>query len=324
MSASLAYEADPLLSSCPSPSDFQTAIVRHLHYDPFGANPVHHIVARIQRSGGGQGQGLEGRVEWRDADDHWEGERSFSSPKESCSDIARTMALATAIQIQFLNARVADAGTPSAGDGAPAAAAPGEAAPPRVQAPIPVAVQRTGTLTPSSDDPHLALELGAGLIRDAGNGPTFAVPRLVLLVGRPSATGVRLVASGLGPAAHVSHPGGTARVDRFVATVELIRFFRGGHRVQPLVAAGAGLQVMRVEGVSDMPVVAPGHDGRAISGVLAAGAGLAFAFARRLAFVVEVDTFVFRPSLTVQIASAAAARLDGAAVFAHGGLLARF
>jgi hypothetical protein len=40
-------------------------------------------------------------------------------------------------------------------------------------------------------------------------------------------------------------------------------------------------------------------------------------------FVSFVEAFLFQPSVTVQVGSAAGAYLDGAALFVHGGLLAR-
>jgi hypothetical protein len=314
MSASLEYDTDPLLPSCPSAAEFRRSIVRHLRYDPFGANPAHHIIVRIHATG----ERMEGRVEWRDANDQWEGERTFSSKHESCLEMGRAMALTTAFQLELLV--VASRGAP-----APSAEAPLDQP---VEAPPPVAaiVQATPPTPPlqPSEDPRLAIEVGAGLIRDAGESPTFAVPRLVVLVGRPSTMGLRLAVSGLGPSRQVTESGGTARIDRLLVTLELIHFFRPGRRLQPLLAAGAGMQDMRVTGISAMPSLAADHAGQSVSGVFLAGAGVAFALANRLALVVEVDALLFRPSLTVQIASTTAAHLDGAAVFAHGGVLARF
>jgi hypothetical protein len=107
-------------------------------------------------------------------------------------------------------------------------------------------------------------------------------------------------------------------------TLQLVRFFRPGRIVQPVLAVGGGLQDVRVHGTSAMPALAPAHDGQVFSGVLVAGGGLAFAVATRLSIVAEVEALFFRPAVTVQIASAEAAHLSGASLFAHGGLLARF
>ena len=141
-------------------------------------------------------------------------------------------------------------------------------------------------------------------------------------MGRPSAIGVRLAVSGLGPGADVTRTEGVAQMDRFVMTLELVHFFRAGQPIQPLVAVGGGWQDLRVKGISAMPDLA--HQGQAVSGLLTASAGAAFALAARLAFVVEVETLLFWPSVTVDVGTSQAAHLDGAAVFVHGGVLARF
>ena len=141
-------------------------------------------------------------------------------------------------------------------------------------------------------------------------------------MGRPSALGVRLAVSGLGPGADVTRTEGVAQMDRFVMTLELVHFFRSGHSIQPLAAVGGGWQDLRVKGISAMPQLA--HQGQSVSGLLTASAGAAFALAARLAFVVEVETLVSWPSVSVDVGSAQAAHLDGAAVFVHGGVLARF
>ena len=73
-----------------------------------------------------------------------------------------------------------------------------------------------------------------------------------------------------------------------------------------------------------MPSLAPAREGQVFSGVLSASGGLAFALGTRLSAVVEVGALLFRPAVTVQVGSAEAAHLDGATLFARGGMLARF
>ena len=62
---SLDYEADHGLSSCPAAADFQKAIRAYLRWDPFRQPAQRRIVVRIHASGGR----LDGRVQWRDAND---------------------------------------------------------------------------------------------------------------------------------------------------------------------------------------------------------------------------------------------------------------
>jgi hypothetical protein len=309
---SLDYQADLALGDCPSAADFERQVVRQLGRDPFRESASRHLVVRLFQAG----PRFSGRVEWRDANDEWEGERTFASRKESCGDLARAMALATAIQIQLL--AHLDAGAP----GRPAVEA--KLPPPAVEAksPPPAVVVRPPPAPPR--EPLVALDIGVGAIKDVGDSPAFVLPRLAVTLGRPSAFGLRLAASGLGPGAQVIRSEGSAQITRFLITLEVTRFFRTGRLVEPMLAVGVGWQEVSAQGSSAMPSVAPAHDARAFTGIVAAGGGLAFALASQLAVVVEAETLLFRPAVTVEIGSSQAAHLDGATLFVHGGLLARF
>ena len=318
---SLDYQTDPALVGCPNAADFRRAIVRQLGHDPFRENAPRRMLVRLYPSGARMG----GRVEWRDANDQWEGERTFSSRNESCVQIARAMALATAIQIDLLASPgrappekpAVDASSPDAkaADAKPALVLP--APPPEVEMPA-----ETPASAPSPGEPRIAVDVGVGAIQDFGDAPIFVVPRLAVSVGRPSGIGVRLALSGLGPGANVTRTEGVAQMDRFVMTLELVRHFRAGRLIQPLLALGAGWQDVGVKGISSD--VSRDHAGQVVSGLVTASGGVAFTLAARLALVVEVETLLFWPSVTVEVGSSRAAHLDGAAVFAHGGVLARF
>jgi len=318
---SLDYGAAPGLVACPGAADFRKAVARQLGYDPFRDDAPRRIVVRLDATGTRMG----GRVEWRDANDQWEGERTFSSRHETCAEMARAMALATAIQIQLLAFKDEGALTAAKPLPEPEPPPPPRPAPPEAAgaAAIPV-IERAPPVAPPAREPRIAVEMGAGLIRDAGQSPTFPVLRFALSLGRPSAIGVRLQVSGLGPEVQVTRMEGSARLDRLVMTLELIRYFRSSRRIQPLVAAGLGWQDLSVQGRSMMPAIAAAHEGQVFSAVAAASGGLAFVVATRIAVVVEVEALLFRPSVTVQVGSSSAASLNGGALFAHGGVLARF
>jgi hypothetical protein len=310
---SLDYQADPALGDCPSAADFERQIVRQLGRDPFRESAARHLVVRLFPAG----TRLGGRVEWRDANNEWEGERTFASRKETCGDMARTMALATAIQIQLLAHLDTGALVRPVVEAKPP--------PPVVEAkrpPPPVVVVAPPPAPPR--EPIVAVDIGAGALQDLGDSPPFVLPRLAVTLGRPSGFGLRLAASGLGPSAHVTRPEGSAQIDRFVMTLEAIWFFRAGRMVQPMLAAGVGWQEVSAQGTSAMPSVAPAHGARAFTGLVAAGGGLAFALASRLDAVVEAEALLFSPAVTVKVGSSQAAYLDGATLFVHGGLLARF
>ncbi len=317
----LDYETDPALLECPSAADFRKEIVRQLGHDPFRDSAPRRMVVRLFSAASRIG----GRVEWRDASDRWEGERTFSSRNESCAQMARAMALATAIQVQLLASP--DEGSPAkppadskqaaraVGDGNPAALPPA----PAIGAGAPAS-----TPTPKPREPRIAVDVGVGVIHDFGDSPALVLPRIAVWWGQPAATDLRLTVSGLGPGGQVARPEGIAQIDRFVMTFELVRFFRSGRIVQPLLAVGAGWQDVRARGTSAMPSLAAAHEGQAFSGLVSASGGLAFELATRLFAIAEVETLLFRPAVTVQVGPAQAATLDGAALFVHGGLLARF
>jgi hypothetical protein len=310
----LDYLTDPALPACPTAADFRGEVARELGHDPFADGAPRRLVVRLYPAGARLG----GRVEWRDARDEWEGERTFASRKESCAEMARAMALATAIQIQLL-ARLGDVSPPKSDQAAPPPPSPPSLPPPSPSPPPP-----TAGAPPPIAPPRIAVDGGAGVIQHLGDSPAFIVPRIAVSLGRPSAVNLQLAVSGLGPGAEVTRPEGVATLDLVVITLELVRSFRPSALVQPLLAAGVGWQDVRARGTSAMPSLAAAHDGQASSALVSAGGGLAFALASRLAAVIEVEAHLFRPSVTIDVGSSRAAHLDGATLFAHGGLLARF
>ena len=325
ITVSLDYQTDPTLAECPAAADFRREVARHLGRDPFRETAPRRLVVRLSAAGARLG----GRVEWRDARNEWEGERTFASRKESCGEMARAMALATAIQIQLL-ARLDVAGPPVKSAEAtvappppPAPAAPIEARP-AIAPPVPaVRAVASAPPPPAPREPWIAVDAGAGVAQNLAESPAFVVPRIAVSLGRPAALGARLAVSGLGPGAEVSRPEGTAQLDLIVVTLEAVRSFRPSRIVQPVLAAGVGFQDLRARGTSAIPSLAA-HDGQVFSGLVAVSGGLAFALASRLAAVIEAEAYVAWPSVTVQVGSSQAAHLDGATLFAHGGLLARF
>jgi hypothetical protein len=313
MSVSLDYGAAPDLTDCPSAADFRKEVVRQLRRDPFRDDGSRRLVVRLYVVEGKLG----GRIEWRDPRGEWEGERTFSSRNESCAAMARAIELATAIQVELLATL---GGIP---EPAPEPAEPEEEEPP--PSPVRAVVQSAQLVKPIvPPEPFFGVSLGIGAVRDFGDAPGFALPSLALVVGRPHALAVRLTASGLGPGTEVSGLEGTAALDRFLATLDVVRLFRRESRIQPLAAVGVGLQEVQIRGTSAMPSLAAAHAGHRISGLLTAGGGVGFALTRRLSLLLEGDALFFRPAVTVKVGSSTAAYLDGVALFVHGGLLARF
>jgi hypothetical protein len=304
---SLDYQADPALAGCPGADEFRAHIQRQLGRDPFIDPAPHRLVVRIAP----KGIRLEGRVEWRDADDQWEGERTFSARNESCDQMVRAMALATAIQIQLLAL----------------ASPPGNPTPPTVDAlpPEPPNQPPTPVVTVLPRESRVGIEAGVMVVKDLGGAPASLAPRIAVSLGRPSALALRLAASGFGPTREVTAPEGAAQLDRLLVTLQVLHFFRVGRRLQPFAAVGAGLQAIQVHGISANVALGSPRDGRAFSALATAGGGLAIAFATGLYALVEAEATFYRPQVNVQVGAAPeAARFAGEGLFGHAGILARF
>ena len=290
---SLDYDTAPDLIGCPSAAEFRQQVTRQLRRDPFRDGASRRLAVRLYTTG----ERLGGRIEWRDTRGDWEGERTFSSRNESCAAMARAIELATAIQIELLATLT---GGP-ASESLPSDLVEETPPPPTPPSPVRPVIKDAKSLTSSVPrDPFFGVSLGVGVVRDFGDAPSFFVPRIAVLVGRPQVFAVRLAASGLGPGAQVSGLEGTAQLDRFVGSLDAVRSFRSDWRIQPLVTAGVGVQDVRIRGTSAMPSVAAGHDGQRVTGFVVAGGGVGFVLARRLSLLLEGDALFFRPSVTVK------------------------
>ncbi len=310
---SLDYQADPGLSGCPGPEQFRAGIQRHLGRDPFRDPAPHRLVVRI----GSAGQRLQGRVEWRDAADQWEGERTFSARNESCDQMVRAMALATAIQIQLL-ALASPPGNPPA----PTVDALPPEPPNQPAAPV---VTVLPPVPRESRESRVGIEAGVMIAQDLGRAPVSFAPRLAVTLGRPSRLALRLAASGFGPTTEVSAAEGVAQIDRFIVTLQAVHFFRRDRRLQPFAALGVGLQEVHVHGISTNSALGSAHDGRVFWPVGTAGGGLAIAVAAVLFVVVEGEATLYRPAVDVQVGTdKSVARFEGEGFFGHAGVLVRF
>ena len=317
----LDYQVASSLENCPNASNFRQEIAGQIGRDPFREAAPRRLLVRLYTVG----VRMAARVEWRDASDQWEGDRVFSSRNESCAQMARSVALATAIQIQLLeNLELGTPAQPVEAKVPPPPPPPVRPEPPAVTPPAVVEKPQLPPPPSSPSDIRIDVTVGAGVIQDLSDSPAFVVPRLAVAVARASSVGLRVAASGFGPGAEASRTGGSAQLDRLLITLEATRGFRATKLIQPMLAAGAGWQNVGVKGNSAMPTIAAGHDGHSNSAVVAVGGGAAFAVATRLSLIIEAEALLYVPSLTVQVASAPAARFAGVALFAHGGLLAHF
>ena len=80
-------------SECPSMLEFQATVTERLGYDAFRKDAADHVVVDIVP----RSRGFEGRIEWRDPEGQWVGDRTFSPHGEHCAELARAMAFALAM-----------------------------------------------------------------------------------------------------------------------------------------------------------------------------------------------------------------------------------
>jgi hypothetical protein len=85
-------------STCPEVADFMAIVTDQLERDPFSPTAKDRAVVKIAPGT----HGLDGSIEWRNAEEKLLGDRLFHSRTADCEDLARAMAFALALEIQFL------------------------------------------------------------------------------------------------------------------------------------------------------------------------------------------------------------------------------
>jgi len=114
----LAYSTDPTLD-CPSVAELSSSIARQLGYDPFTSDPsapqLRVAITKLV-------DGAEAQIEWIDQRQGSEGERRLASGGGGCTELARSLHFALAVQIQLHAASAVAQVTPPAETVAPAEA----------------------------------------------------------------------------------------------------------------------------------------------------------------------------------------------------------
>ncbi len=247
MAARLDYVAEP---SCPAASDFEAVVARQLGYSPFQDDVSERVVVRIEMSG----RTLEGRLEWRNEDGGWAGERTFPSRTGNCAELVGAMGFALAVQFQLL----------ATGDAGGTPAPPVAPAPPTIVAPPPTAPPPAST---SRGGPSLAAGAGAA----AGVGLSPAVTAVGRVFGTAAWSRVAVELAG-----EVSAPSTLRRADGAGFS----------HQVFLASAAGCGL-LARWSGcvlakVGEIRVAGDGVDTPATSAGLILQTGLRLAMTQML------------------------------------------
>ncbi len=202
---------------------------------------------------------------------------------------------------------------------APAPPTPSNPPPPPAQAPPPALPAPEKEQKPrAAFGSGLGAGLGAGVLESFGAmGPTWN-PYATVSYGWPHGLSVRATFAGLGPAATLSAPSGSASVEEQLALLEAVKTWWPRSPVVPYVSVGAGAQHVRVVGVGNPPY--QGHTSDGWSLLTAAGAGVAIPLISTLAFLVQARALAAWPSAVVQLAGADAGRVGAPSLLADGGL----
>lgn len=138
------------VADCPDREAFGAIVSERLGYEAFQADAKFRVRVHIEPSN----RGFEGHIEWRNAGGESVGERTFSSHSSGCRDLARAVAFALALQIQF-----------SAATGVlPGATPEGEKPPePPIEPPAPPTPPPAPLPAPPAPRPSPALDVGVGI-----------------------------------------------------------------------------------------------------------------------------------------------------------------
>jgi hypothetical protein len=161
-SASVEFVAPP---HCPSASDFEAVVVGRLGFNPFEDGAAHDVLVTITPSA----RGLEGRLEWRDANGKWAGDQAFPAHTRDCADLTRAMGFALAVQLTLLMTGESKAGSNAA------SADDGVSAPPETRRPAPSPSKAVAPAQLDAEGGRDAARPGQRWTPGLGAGGSFAV-----------------------------------------------------------------------------------------------------------------------------------------------------
>jgi hypothetical protein len=161
LTVTLDYSAAP---ECPAEADFKSIVAGRLGYDAFREGESDRVLVEITP----RSPAYEGRIEWRNAEGRWQGDRSFPSRSNDCNELARAMAFALALQIQF---SAIDSASPDQQPTLPppesgkTTETPAPTPVPRVQESAPAVPEKTALPTAR---PRPTVQIGAGALLGHG------------------------------------------------------------------------------------------------------------------------------------------------------------
>jgi hypothetical protein len=177
---------------------------------------------------------------------------------------------------------------------------------------------------PPPPSPHLAVGVGVGVFRDLHTAPVFWEPTLVASYEVANQLGLRLSLIGLGPGAEVDTTAGPGvRLQRAAASIGLVRGFRAGSTLRPLVSAALGAHYLAAQGMG-ASVATREHDVSSWSALATVGGGCAIALTSHVALRAEVEGMLIWPTVRVLVDAVDVYRIDRPTLLTDVGLLAIF
>jgi hypothetical protein len=171
--------------------------------------------------------------------------------------------------------------------------------------------------------PRLGVAIGVAVFDDFGGVPASWAPTLALSYGASDRLELRLTAVGLGPGTDVTTGDGTgARLQRQLWSAGVLRRFRTDRSVQFMLSAAVGAHRLSADGTGAPPDRQ--HSLSSYAAALSVGAGAGVSLAPHLALTVETEALGLSSTAKVVVSSSDVGRLNRAALFVHGGLLATF
>jgi hypothetical protein len=155
------------VAQCPGPDEFKDVVTGRLGYDAFRDDGTDRVSVHIAP----RGRSFEGRIEWRDKDGKWAGDRTFPSRSEDCGELARAVAFALALQIQLSAKAHPSAEIPAAPVESPPSPAPVVAPLPPVVPPVRQPEVTKPNQPAPSPRPRPVLSVGVGGLVGWGMGP---------------------------------------------------------------------------------------------------------------------------------------------------------
>ncbi|HEY7374274.1 MAG TPA: hypothetical protein VIF57_19080 [Polyangia bacterium] len=169
----------------------------------------------------------------------------------------------------------------------------------------------------------VGIEAGLGWLDSMGAVTAAWQPIVRASYGGPHGWAGRVTVGGLGTESTLSAPTGTAQIRQELAALEIVRGFRPGARVQPVVSAGGGVFRARVEGTG-VPDPSTGLTSSNWSALVTAGIGVVVPIVAHAALVADAHLIATWPYTAVRFGTVEASNIGWPSLLASAGVLATF